>query len=141
MRPRDDDDSNDGNNQDIASDAELEISRHELADALATCVGGRDSARGEADEGDGPTHFQNSTAAIVLNQSIWQSALDRETATVPRFVEPEALQKVLAAARASQKREHMYTELPDAKKGSPSLAELVSATAQDVQIWLDKKKT
>ena len=35
----------------------------------------------------------------------------------------------------------MYTELPDAKKGSPSLAELVSATARDVQIWLDKKKT
>ena len=134
MRPRDDDDSNDGNSQDIASDAELEISRHELADALATRVGGRDNARGDAGEGDGPTHFQNSTAAIVLNQSIWQTALDRETATVPRFVEPEALWKVFAAARASQKREHMYAELPDAKKGSPSLVELVSATARDVQI-------
>ena len=103
-------------------------------DTLATRVGGRDNARGDADEGDGPTHFQNSTAAIVLNQSIWHTALDRDTATVPRFVEPEALQKVLAAARASRKREHMYAELPDAKKLSPSLAELVSATARDAQI-------
>ena len=38
--PRDDDESNDANRQDIASDEELEISRNELIDALATRIGG-----------------------------------------------------------------------------------------------------
>ena len=71
MRPRDDDESNDGNSQDIASDEELEISRHELIAALATRIGGKDNARDDEDELGGPTHFQNSTAAIALNQSIW----------------------------------------------------------------------
>ena len=73
MRPRDDDESNDGNSQDIASDEELEISRHELADALTTRIGGKESARDGEDED--ATHFQNSTAAIKLNQSIWDTSL------------------------------------------------------------------
>ena len=141
MRPRDDDDSNDGNSQDIASDEELEISRHELADALTTRIGGKDNARDDADQTGGPTHFQNSTAAIALNQSIWQTSLDKECATVPRFVEPETLQVVLDAARASQKREHMYTGALDRETSNPTLAELVSASAKDVKVWLDKKRT
>ena len=92
MRPRNDDESNDGNSQDIASDEELEISWHELIVALATRIGGKDNARDDEDELGGPTHFQNSTAAIALNQSIWKTSLEKECATEPRFVEPEALQ-------------------------------------------------
>ena len=79
MRPRDDDESDDGNSQDIASDEELEISRSELMDALITRIGGKGNEESDANENEGVTHFQNSTAAIALNQTfgepIWRTSL------------------------------------------------------------------
>ena len=86
MRPRDDDSEDDGNSQDIVSDQELEISRSTLHDALATRVGGRETSRG-VDNAEGLTHFENSTSAMELNQSIWESHLDNKNAQIPTFVE------------------------------------------------------
>ena len=34
----------------------------------------------------------------------------------------------------------MYAKAPDKEKGSPTLAELLSATTKDVKVWLGRKK-
>ena len=141
MRPRDDDESDDGNSQDIASDEELEISRSELMDALTTRIGGKGNEECDADAGGGLTHFQNSMAAIALNQNIWRTNLENKSAKVHAVVEPEALQKILDAAKASQKREHVYDGLgKDVNQSDATLRQLVSATDRDVQAWLKKKE-
>jgi len=135
MRPRDDD-SDGGNSQDIVSDEELEISRASLEDALATRVGGKETDGKEDDAG--PTHFQNSTSAIAMNQSIWEAQLENDGAQVPSFIEPQALQEVLKAAKTSQKREHVYKDAAEDKETNPTLRQLLSATAHDVEMWLQK---
>ena len=139
MRPRDDD-SDDGNSQDIVSDEELEISRSSLKDALTTRVGGKDK-EGTATEDAGPSHFENSVAAIEKNQEIWGSTFINEDAQIPSFVEPQALNDILKAAKKSQKREHMHKEgTPTEAESNPTLRQLVGATAHRVQLWLNKKK-
>ena len=108
MRPRDDD-SDEGNSQDIVSDEELEISRASLKDALTTRVGGKDS-EGATTNDAGPTHFENSVAAIEKNQEIWGSTVGNVDAQIPSFVEPKALDDIMAAAKKSQKtRTHAST--------------------------------
>ena len=103
MRPRDDDDEDDCNSQDVVSDEELEISKASLADALATRIGGKEGQ--DTDTTDkGPSHFQNSAAAVELNQNRWNSVLDNQDAQIPTFLEPKELDEVLAAAKQSQKR-------------------------------------
>ena len=97
MRPRDDD-SDDGNSLDIASDEELEVSRTSLAEALGTRVGGKENDGVDATDA-GPTHFQNSSSAIELNQDIWNSVIENEAAKIPAFMEPQALSDILAAAK------------------------------------------
>ena len=54
-------------------------------------------------------------------------------------MQPQALQEILAAARASQKREHAYK---DSRKETtnPTLRQMLAATSDDVQQWLQRKK-
>ena len=76
------------------------------------------------DENDkGPTHFQNSATAIERNQDMWEARLENSGAEVPTFIEPEALDEVLAAARASQRREHVHASSQKDEHTSPTLHE------------------
>ena len=80
-------------------------------------------------------------AAIVLNQNIWRTNLENKSAKVHAVVEPEALQKILDAAKASQKRKHVCQGLgKDVNQSDATLRQLVSATDRDVQAWLKKKE-
>ena len=73
-----------------------------------------------------------------MNQDIWEAQLENQAARVPEFIEPQALQDVLAAARASQKREHNRSSKTDERNST--LRQLVSGTTHDVNTWLAKKK-
>ena len=97
MRPRDEDEA-DCNRDDVVSDEELEVSRIALVDALATRIGGKEGPDREVLEG-GPTHFENSTAVVQLNQDIWGYSLENDNAKVPTFTGPNALEQILAAAK------------------------------------------
>ena len=139
MRPRDDDLDDDGNSQDIVSDEELEISRATLHDALITRIGGREHAATD-EKSEGASHFQNSTAAIELNQSFWDSSLDNKDALIPSFVQPSALKDILAAAKTSQRREHQYGAASNADSLDPALRQLAPVCPSDVDNWLKLKK-
>ena len=52
--------------------------------------------------------LQNSASVIQRNQDMWGSRLDNSAAIVPSFIEPEVVDEVLAAARASQRQEHAH---------------------------------
>jgi len=140
MRPRDDDED-DCNSQDIVSDEELEISKSSLAEALISRIGGKDQeGEEEKDDESGPSHYQNSAAAMAMNEEIWAAQLENSEATIPSFIEPQALNDVFTSAKQSQKREHMYQNASKKETRDPTLRELLSATGQDVQDWLEKKK-
>ena len=140
MRPGDEEEDM-CNSDDIVSDEELELSRASLTAALETKVGGKEGEPPATDDHtSGPTHFQNSHSAIERNQEMWSAQLENEKAVVSTFIEPQALQDVLGAAKASQRREHKFGSAATRAHENPTLRELVGATAQNVEIWLTKKK-
>ena len=110
-----------------------------MAEALTTRVGGKYDEGVRAAE-DGPSHFQNSFAAIEKNQSIWKADLENASAQMHSFVEPGALNDILGAARTSQRREHKYGGQIDNDIHDPTLRRLLAVSVRDVQEWLEKKK-
>ena len=91
------------------------MSRSSLKEALATRIGGKEDGGGD-EAHKGPSHFQNSTMAISMNQDIWGAELENVNAQVPNFIEPHALQEVLASARASQKKERSQRGTRDGER-------------------------
>ena len=100
--------SEDGNIDDIVSDAELQLSPEELSDALATRIGGRER-KGDAEDKEacqgGPSHYNNSRSAMELAQGVWHMANSAAGRNAPQFVAPADLETILAGASASQRRE------------------------------------
>ena len=73
-----------------------------------------------------------------IAQSVWGIgegvALE---ARPPQFIAPKSVEQVLAAATASQKRERSMKASLDEAERDAELRSLTSATAEDVQKWLD----
>ena len=65
--------------------------------------------------------------------------IENNKARTPKFIEPEKLNDVLAAARASQRREHAYGHNTKDEM-DPALRRMIAVTTSDVKRWLDKKK-
>ena len=141
MRPRDDDEE-DCNSQDVVSDEELEISTTTLIDALTTRIGGKE-AEGPANAIAGPTHFQNSTAAIERNQDIWSSTLENKEAQIPSCVEPQAIDALMMVAKLSQRKEkeQQYSNTSREEERNPMLQKCKTATTTSVEQWPAKKRT
>ena len=139
VRPRDNE-SDECNSDDLVSDEELQVSNASLSQALNTRIGGKQCGQ-DFNEGS-MSHFQNSEAAISLGQHIWGSSSGSSASAsarnVPSFVAPTELEKVFKEATASQKRENSLRSHMQNAERSASLQTLTSATAEDVEAWLQQ---
>ena len=143
VRPQDEEDEG-GHSSDMASDEELEVSSADLHAALQTRIGG--SARAEDDQGDDidemaqkVSHHRNSAKGMNIAQRVWGGSSAGRSE--PKFVQVGELKEVLQAARQSQRKEKsLSSSVKCALEKEASLQELSSATAEDVQTWLEKIK-
>lgn len=141
------DDSDSACSDDMVSDEELEVTHASIEAALATRVGGH--GRGDDEEGKAGSHRENSSTGMSLAQSVWtpdkhaSSDFGRARKKQPSglgLAESE-LSAVLDEAKKSQRREKSLTaSVKDAEERGVSLRCLTSATADDVQRWLDELK-
>jgi hypothetical protein len=88
----------------MADDVELEVSHADLKEALVTKIGGRTRKEGEERDEGKTSHHDNSASGVNVAQGIWASSNDGSRE--PSFVQPKAVDEVLQAAKASQRREN-----------------------------------
>ena len=138
------DDSDSACSDDMVSDEELEVTHASIQAALATRLGGH--GREEDEEGKAGSHRENSSTGMSLAQAVWtpeenvSSDFGRARKTSPEGLglgESE-LKAVLDEAKKSQRREKsLSANVKDAEDREATLRSLTSATAEDVQRWLD----
>jgi len=145
VRPQDED-AEDCNSDDIISDEELELSSHNLAEALTTKIGGRDPdgmVSGE-DALESGTHHANSEAAMQLGAEVWAggsgSSDPHTSCSMPSFTAPAAVTAALKDATASQKGEKTLASLMAEAPRASSVIEEILPGADAVETWLMQLK-
>ena len=148
VRPKCDDDDDCYHSSDVASDEELTLQKEDLKDALTSRIGGKfrilpdDTCTKDQEEDDQLDHYENSSAGMTLAQAVWETGeCGRQR---PVCTADCDLEQVLAAARASQRKEKsLSSSVKFAEEKETSLQELTSATVADVKMWLTgiKSKT
>ena len=134
LRPVDGEDDHHSDDLGAEDDEELEVSHDQLLEALETRIGGRDKKKdGEHnDSNEEVGHRENSKEGIAKAHTTWKSELPADEvsttgleSTLPR----EAIEKVLKAARASQRRETTFQNaLDEAEKGIGGVKAISGAT-------------
>ncbi len=139
VRPRDPEED-DRSDEDV-SDEELEVSHACLAEALNIRIAGKESgdAEGSGDEAVGDSHKQSSTINISIAQQAWSSVGDGlfGAARGPQVATTTSLDKVVAAAKASRRKEKSLTgRVRDASARDGIVKALTAATPDQVEAWL-----
>ena len=95
------------------------------------------------DAGNATSHYKNSESAMKLANTVWGSvdSANAAKAKQPCFKLPAtSVDKALAAATASQRREKSLAASLEAHEKFAKFSALTSATADDVRTWLRQLK-
>ena len=147
VRPRGDDEDS-ACSDDMVSDEELEVTHGSIEAALKTKLGGRER-EGDDDDGAVGSHQENSASGMDLAKALWMpescegpdiDTAHKTNASCLGLSEAE-MKAVLGESRKSQKQEKSLSgTVREAEEREASLRSLTSATADDVQQWLDTLK-